>query len=237
MLGVTPDEVATLHEEVPAYHAEFAPCCRREEQRHGALKYTGGQLLPVERQAIEPLAAALEGGDAQALPQFIGLGARDGAGVLAAPQRLVAATLGDAAPGVLIVGGCAFPKQGTHAVGVARQCCGPLGKVANCPATTLACCASARGYALVDRRPSLPADWCTDAYRGRRRRCGRPAGTPFQTRTELAWAMIAGRQARGAPPSRRVTGAEPCGFAEPIRLLDQPLFSPHGGKLRWKVVR
>src|SRR3954451_24371536 len=139
LLSVTPDEVAAWHAELRAYHAEFAPLFRRAEQRHWALKYTEGQLLPLERKSIEPMADALDGGDVQAMQQFIGLGAWDDDAVLARHQALVAATLGDGATGVLIVDGCDFPKQGDHSVGVARQYCGARGKVANCQASVVAC--------------------------------------------------------------------------------------------------
>lgn len=219
LLGVTPDEVAALHEELRAYHAEFAPLFRRAEQRQWALKYTEGQLLPLERKSIEPMADALDGGDVQAMQQFIGLGAWDDEAVLARHQELVAATLGDVATGVLIVDGCDFPKQGTHSVGAARQYCGPLGKVANCQASVVACYTSARGHALVDRRLYLHEDWFTAPYASRRERCGVPAGTVFQTRTELAWAMVAGLRERGALPFRWVTGDEHFGNT-PV-LLDQ----------------
>lgn len=219
LIGLTPDEVAALHDELRAYHREFAPLFRRAEQRHWALKYTEGQLLPLERKSIEPMADALVGGNVQAMQQFIGVGAWDDDAVLARHQQLVAETLGEPATGVLIVDGCDFPKQGSYSVGVARQWCGPLGKVANCQASVVACYASARGYTLVDRRLYLHEDWFGEAYRARRERCGVPANATFQTRTALAWAMIAGLQERGALPFRWVTGDEHFGNT-PV-LLDQ----------------
>ena len=78
-------------------------------------------------------------GNIQAMQQSIAVGAWDDDAVLAKHQRLVAETLGDPTTGVLLVDACAFPKQGTHSLGVARQCCGPLGKVANCQASVVAC--------------------------------------------------------------------------------------------------
>lgn len=218
-IGLTPGEVAALRDELLAYHREFAPLFRREEQRHWALKYLEGQLLPLERKSIEPMADALEGGNVQAMQQFISLGAWDDAAVLARHQQLVAAALGDPATGVLIVDGCDFPKQGGYSVGVARQYCGALGKVANCQASVVACYASARGYALVDRRLYVHEDWFTDAYAARRARCGVPADLAFQTRTELAWALIAGLRERGTLPFRWVVGDE--GFGNTPALLDQ----------------
>jgi SRSO17 transposase len=216
---LTPDEVLALHDELRAYHREFAPLFHRSEQRHWALKYLEGQLLPLERKSIEPMADALDGGNVQAMQQFISLGAWDDDAVLARHQQLVAETLGDAATGVLIVDGCDFPKQGDHSVGVARQYCGALGKVANCQASVVACYASARGFTLVDRRLYVHEDWFADAYTTRRDRCGVPAATTFQTRTALAWAMIAGLRERGTRPFRWVTGDEHFGNT-PV-LLDQ----------------
>ncbi len=217
--ALTAAEVLALHDELVAYHRAFAPLFHRREQRHWALKYTEGQLLPLERKSIEPMADALDGGDVQALQQCIGLGAWDDDAVLVRHQQLVAETRGEAATGVLIVDGCDFPKQGTPAVGVARQYCGPLGKVANCQASVVACYASARGHALVDRRLYVPEDWFTAAYADRRVRCGVPPDRAFQTRTELAWALIAGLRERGDLPFRWVTGDEHSGNT-PV-LLDR----------------
>lgn len=219
LLGVTPDEVVGLHDELLAYHAEFAALFCRAEQRQWALKYMEGQLLPLERKSIEPMADALDGGNVQAMQQFIGVGAWDDAAVLAKHQQLVAESLGDAATGVLLIDGCDFPKQGTHSVGVARQYCGALGKVANCQASVVACYASARGATLVDRRLYVHEDWFGEDYRARRTRCGVPADLTFQTRTALAWAMIAGLRERGRLPFRWVAGDE--GFGNTPVLLDR----------------
>src|SRR5438270_8236683 len=219
LVGVTPEEVAALHDELVAYHAAFAPLFQRAEQRHWALKYLEGQLLPLERKSIEPMADALEGGDVQAMQQFIGLGAWDDAAVLQRHRQLVAETLGDPATGVLIVDGCDFPKQGTHSVGVARQWCGPLGKVATCQASVVAGYASARGYTLVDRRLYLPERWFTAEYATRRQRCGVPPAQPFRTKPQLAGDMIAALRARGVLPFRWVTCDE--GFGRDPVFLDQ----------------
>ena len=96
LVGLTPDEVAGLHEALVAYHREFALLFKRAEQRHWALKYTEGQLLPLERKSIEPMADALDGGNVQALQQFIGVGAWDDEAILARHQQLIAETLGEA---------------------------------------------------------------------------------------------------------------------------------------------
>ena len=145
-----------------------------------------GQLRELDRKSIEPLALALEGGDVQGMQQFISVGPWDDERVLEQHQDLVADTLADAETGVLILDGCDFPKQGTYSVGVARQWCGALGKVANCQASVVACYASKYGYTLVDRRLYLHQSWFTPDYRPRWERCGIPDDISFRTRPQLA---------------------------------------------------
>jgi SRSO17 transposase len=214
--NLAPRDVEALAAELAAYHAHFAPLFRRAEQRQQAAQYLAGQLLDLERKSIEPMARALPDGNVQALQQFIGLGAWDDEAVLRQHQRLVAETLGDPATGVLIVDGCDFPKQGRESVGVARQWCGALGKVANCQASVVAGYASARGYTLVDRRLYLPEKWFGEDYRQRRRRCGVPTDVTFRTRPALAGEMIAALRERGALPFRWVTADEHFGLHTPF---------------------
>jgi len=61
-------------EEVGHYHAAVADLDSRKAQAHWGYKALQGLLWPRARTSIEPMARALEGGNAQALQPFIGQG-------------------------------------------------------------------------------------------------------------------------------------------------------------------
>ena len=89
--------------------------------------------------------------------------------------------------GVLIIDGTSFPKQGTHSVGVARQYCGALGKVANCQvAVTVALWTGVRAY-LLGAALYLPKAWLTDAARTQAKI---PAAVRFHERWRQALVLI-----------------------------------------------
>ena len=95
--------------------------------------------------------------------------------------------------GVLILDATSFPKQGLHSVGVARQYCGTLGKVANCQvAVTAALWTGARAW-MLGGALYLPETWLTSAAR---QRAKIPATVPFQEKWRLALTLL--RQARAA---------------------------------------
>ena len=60
---------------------------------------------------------------------------------------------------VWVFDGSDFPKQGRKSVGVVRQSCGRLGKVANCQAGMFLAYVSPLGRALVDKGLYLPGSW------------------------------------------------------------------------------
>ena len=96
--------------------------------------------------------------------------------------------------GVLIIDGTSFPKQGTHSVGVARQYCGALGKIANCQvAVTAALWTGARAW-MTGALLYLPKPWLSDA--DRRAVAQIPAGASFQEKWRQALTLI--RRARAA---------------------------------------
>jgi len=95
--------------------------------------------------------------------------------------------------GVLILDGTSFPKQGTHSVGVARQYCGTLGKLANCQvAVTIALWTGVRAW-MLGAALYVPEEWLTPEARQRARI---PPTIRFQEKWRLALTLL--RQARAA---------------------------------------
>jgi len=101
--------------------------------------------------------------------------------------RWVASELGRD-DGVLIFDESSFPKCGTKSVGVARQYCGALGKVANCQVAVYVAYASDAGHTLLDTRLYLPDEWTDDPVRCRA--AGVPEGVVFRTKPELAFELL-----------------------------------------------
>ncbi len=223
-------DAAAMAEALVAYHAQFHDLFARREQREWSAFYLQGQLSALERKTIEPMVRALRGDDraaVRAVQQFLGEGAWDDARILARREALVAEALG-APDGVLIVDGSGFPKQGTHSVGVARQYCGHVGKIANCQHGGVLAYASARGCTFVDRRLYMPAEWFDDAHAAERTRCGVPVGLHFQTEPALGLAMVRDVVARDVLPVRWVLADETYGadpkFLDGVAALDRWYF-------------
>ena len=90
-----------------------------------------------------------------------------------------------------------FVKKGKDSVGVARQYCGSLGKVENCQVGVFAAYASRHGYALVDKRFSCLKPWFSEAYAERRDKCQVPDELTFQSKPQLAAAMLQAIRSEG----------------------------------------
>lgn len=226
-LNLAPRDVEAMAEELVAYHREFHDLFQRREQREWSQFYLRGQLAELERKTIEPMVLALKGADRNAVragQHFIGAGNMDDEAMLQRHQALVAETLGDP-DGVVIVDGSGFPKQGQHSVGVARQYCGVLGKVANCQEGVFAVYAGPQGYTFLDRRLYLPESWFAADHTEHWQQCGIPETVEFQSEPALALEMLQGLVERGAVPFRWVTADERFGrdpaFLDGISALER----------------
>jgi SRSO17 transposase len=196
-LDLLPEDVKALADELADYHGEFADRYYRIEQARWGYKYLQGLMSPVERKAIQPMAMALEGGNVQAMQQFIGQGKWRDEKLLQKHWQLVDETLGEA-DAVYIVDESGFPKKGVHSVGVARQWCGVLGKVENCQVGVFGAYASRRGYTLVDHHLFLPEQWFDEEHLERWEKCGIPDSTTHKTKPELALEMLQAVVAQGS---------------------------------------
>jgi SRSO17 transposase len=93
--------------------------------------------------------------------------------------------LGD---GVLINDDTGFPKQGENSVGVARQYCGELGKVANCQVAVTTHYADPSASWPINVRLYLPVEWFDNPQR--LMDSGVPEDIQFQTKPEIALTLI-----------------------------------------------
>jgi SRSO17 transposase len=168
----------------------------RAERQHWAGMYIRGLLLDGERKSIEPMAARLPGADAQALCQFVNQSPWSWEPVQAAlTGAVVDALLPEA---VYLLDATSFPKQGTHSVGVARQYCGALGKVANCQVAVSVHLGTETTSVPLTWALYLPETWTADP--ARRAEVGIPSPVAFQTKPELAVACLDRVRAWGLQP-------------------------------------
>ena len=158
-------------------------------QRGAFRRYLLGLLSDSRRKSMSAMLERVhDPGTYQAFQHFI----TDAPWTAAPIWRRLRATLPDR-EGVLILDGTSFPKQGTHSVGVARQYCGTLGKIANCQvAVTAALWTGTRAW-MLGASLYLPEAWLTADQRQRARI---PATVLFQEKWRLALTLL--RQVRAS---------------------------------------
>jgi SRSO17 transposase len=168
---------------------QFKSCFGHRAQLLSLRTYVQGVFSDSERKSMQAmLARVTEPVSYQAFQHFITHAPWDADRV----WRRLRAVLPDRR-GVLILDGTSFPKQGPASVGVARQYCGALGKIANCQvAVTAALWTGARAWCL-GALLYLPEEWLTPSARQQARI---PTAVRFQEKWRLALSLL--RQARAA---------------------------------------
>jgi SRSO17 transposase len=186
---ITTEDVEDFANELKGFHEAFYDCFHRSESRNHFFLYMAGQLCPLERKSIEPIAISVEKGKVRAMQRFVSEAFWDEDKILAKYHSMVKEDMGSQ-DGVLIFDETGFVKKGEDSAGVAKQYCGGVGKVENCQVGVFAAYASPQGYALLDKRLFLPEKWFSEEYRERREKCKVPEDLTFKTKPQLAVEML-----------------------------------------------
>lgn len=168
----------------------FKVCFGHRAQVLALRRYVQGLLSDSGRKSMEAmLSRVTEPGSYQAFQHFITDAPWDAATVWQRVRAVIPERTG-----MVIFDGTSFPKQGRHSVGVARQYCGALGKIANCQvAVTAALWTEARAY-LLGAALYLPEEWLTTAARTRARV---PSTVAFQEKWRQALTLLQHVRASG----------------------------------------
>ena len=183
---MTPKEVAALDGRLDRFLADITASLGRSERHHWAKVYLQGLLMEGARKSIEPLAGRIEGADVQSLRQFVG----QSPWAVEQIQQKLAEKVVDllAEPEVWMIDETSFPKAGDASVGVARQYCGALGKVANCQVAVSLHWSTCEASCPLAWRLYLPQSWL--ATPERRAEGKIPDGISYRSKNELALELI-----------------------------------------------
>ena len=189
-------------ERFAAYLDGIAAVLGHASRAAAARAYCTGLLLPGERKSVEPMAARLAPGRVQArhqsLHHVVAKAEWDDAALLRAVRERVLPAIERHGPvRHWIVDDLAFPKQGRHSVGVARQYCGQLGKQDSCQVAVSLSVANDRASLPIAYRLCLPEAWAEDP--ARRTEAGIPAGIGFETKTTIALGQLRQAREEGVP--------------------------------------
>ena len=210
----TPAELAAWAAGLESMHARIAPQFARREPRERALAYLRGLLGPIERKNGWQLAEYVGDPTPDGVQRLLATYDWDADAVRDDLRAYVVEHLGDS-QAVLVVDETGFLKKGTKSVGVQRQYSGTAGRIENCQIGVFLAYASPRGHAFVDRALYLPQEWAEN--KARRRDAGVPPEVAFQTKPQLARAML-GRALAHELPVRWVTADEVYGNDRALRL-------------------
>jgi SRSO17 transposase len=209
------EEFARLEESFRQFHAEFAPAFGRKQWRERGQDYLRGLLVQAaERGNAENLSEVTDASE-RVLQRFLSEAKWDEQAVLRKLQAYLGPRLAHP-EAVWAVDESGFPKQGKKSVGVARQYCGALGKVAGCQIGVFLAHVGPRGRALVDHRLYLPREWTEDPER-----CAEaevPADhREYQSKSALALALLQQAKEWGHLTAQWVTGDDEYGKSPEFR--------------------
>jgi SRSO17 transposase len=211
---MTGKELLQMTEELDEYYWEYEGFFGRIENSQNARRFARGQLGPIERKSLEPIADA-EGINPRRLQLFFSRAEWDEDGARDYLQRRIAEKYGGE-DGIFIIDETSDAKKGMWTAGVDAQYCGESGKIDNC--ITSVHLGYTRGglHWLLDGELFLPKSWNPnpddDGISVRRKRAQVPDDVVHEPKTVMAMRQLRRAVANGMP-GRYVTADELYGRA------------------------
>ncbi len=180
------DGVDALDKRLDRFLDDVTISLGRSERHRWAKVYLQGLLMEGGRKSIEPMAGRVGGADVQSLRQFVG----QSPWAVEEIQRLLAGKMVDllADPEVWMIDETSFPKAGDASVGVARQYCGALGKIANCQVAVSLHWSTSEVSCPLGWRLYLPKSWLETP--ARRSEGKIPEEIVYRSKNQLALELV-----------------------------------------------
>ncbi|MBM3145297.1 MAG: IS701 family transposase [Chloroflexi bacterium] len=221
------EDIHQMVAELERYYQDFRPAFERSDQAAHGWVYLKGLLSDLPRKVTERIALRF-GVNVRSLQHFIGQSPWSHEDLLRRHQAGVVETLGEA-DGVVLVDESGMVKQGAHSVGVARQWCGSVGKVANSQVGVYLGYASRKGHSFLEAGLYLPEEWFEETHQSLRQVCGVPQELSYRTKPEIALELLRNALQRGELPFQWVAADELYGdsptFRDGIAALDKWFFA------------
>lgn len=186
---ITVDDFDDIVLELKGFHEQFSDCFSRTEPRENFYNYMVGQLSPLERKSIEPIALNIENAKVRAMQFFVSDAIWDDKKILSKYRCMVNDDMGES-DGILIFDESGIVKKGNESAGVSKQYCGSIGKVENSQVGVYVGYATRQGYCLLGSRLFIPENWFSDSYAVRRKRCRFPEALTFKTKPQIAVELL-----------------------------------------------
>lgn len=192
-------------------------------QRQSFATYAIGLMSELERKSLEPIAASFtkDPKEAERLHNRLQNLVADAPWPDHAVRRLAAhyALCAMRKRGPIETWICddtSFPKSGDHSVGVQRQYCGALGKVANCQVAPSLVVATRYTHLPIDMTLYLGKKWTDDP--ARRKEAKIPDEVVFETKPQLMLKLLQSARQEGIPPGL-VLGDTAFGTSQEFRIV------------------
>jgi SRSO17 transposase len=211
---LTPSVVTGWADDLETLAVRLEPRFPRAELRRRVRAYLRGLLSPLERKNGWQLAEHAGEATPDGMQHLLARAAWDADQVRDDLRAYVVEHLGHE-QAVLVVDETGFLKKGRKSVGVQRQYSGTAGRIENCQIGVFLAYASPQGRTFLDRALYLPKEWAADD--ARRAEAAVPTEVEFQTKPQLARAMLERALAAGVPAAW-VTGDEVYGGDRRLRV-------------------